>query len=230
PLNELNEFENTIRHEDNICAVIIEGIQGIGGIRIPDEKFLLEIEKICKKQNIALILDEVQSGYGRTGKFFYFQYSGIKPDIITTAKGMGNGFPVGGVLISNKFNSEYGMMGTTFGGNHLACAASIAVLNVMQRENLIENALKVGDFLISELKKIPKIKEVRGKGLMIGIEFESDINEFRKNLLFDYKIFTGISGKNVIRLLPPLSLKKQEAEEFLEKFNVALLKEEIIYG
>lgn len=224
PLNDIDSFKKIVNENDDICAVIIEGIQGIGGIRLPDIDFLHEIEKTCKQNKIVLILDEVQSGYGRSGKFFAFQYSGIKPDIITTAKGMGNGFPVGGVLINKKINASYGMLGTTYGGNYLACSASIAVLEVIEKENLIENAARMGDYIMNELKKLSKVKEIRGKGLMIGVEFDTSIKEFRKSLLFEHKIITGISGEKIIRLLPPLNINLHESTKFLEGFNKALNK------
>ena len=168
---------------------------------------------------MVLILDEVQSGYGRTGKFFAHQHAGIRPDLITVAKGMGNGFPIGGVLISPDFTPAYGMLGTTFGGNHLACTAACAVLDVMENEKLVENAATVGEYLISELKRIPQIKEVRGKGLMIGLEFDYPVKELRNKLLFEQHIFTGASGTNVIRLLPPLSLSQKEVNYFIDRLK-----------
>lgn len=216
--NDIDTIRTLLEKKD-ICAVIIEGIQGVGGIQIPDFDFLKQLRAVCSETGTVLIVDEIQSGYGRSGKFFAHQHAGIRPDIITIAKGMGNGFPVGGVLISPEFKPFYGMLGTTFGGNHLACAASIAVLEIFEKESLVENAATIGDFLISELKKIPGIKEVRGLGLMIGIEFEQPIKEIRSRLLFDEKVFTGVSGTNVIRLLPPLCLTKEEAEVFLSKLK-----------
>lgn len=160
----------------------------------------------------------MQSGYGRTGRFFAHQYAGIRPDLITVAKGMGNGFPIGGVIISPMFKPIYGMLGTTFGGNHLACTAALAVLDIIEEEHLMENAKKIGDYLLDELQKFPQIKEVRGVGLMIGIEFEKPVSALRTKLLYDKKIFTGVSGSNIIRLLPPLCLSKEEADMFLERF------------
>ncbi len=222
PLNDIEAVKEELAKGD-VCAVIIEGIQGVGGIRVPEPKFLQELSKACEAVDTVLILDEIQSGYGRSGKFFAHQYAGIRPDMITTAKGIGNGFPMGGVLISPKFKPLYGQLGTTFGGNHLACAAAIAVLDVMKEEKLVENAALVGSHLIEELKKMPKIKEVRGEGLMIGMEFEEPIKELRQRLLFDQKVFTGVSGTNVIRLLPPLCLTLKEADDFLERFE-SLLK------
>jgi acetylornithine aminotransferase len=221
PLNDIKAVKATLSGKD-ICAVIIEGIQGIGGIQVPDPTFLKELRKICTETGTILILDEIQSGYGRSGKFFAHQYADIRPDLITIAKGMGNGFPVGGLMISPKFTPIYGMLGTTFGGNHLACAAGIAVLETMEKEKLVENAFEVGNFLISQLKKIPKIKEVRGLGLMIGLEFENPIKEIRNKLLFDKHVFTGASGTNVIRLLPPLCLNMDQAKVFLKRIDDVL--------
>lgn len=218
PLNDIEATKAELEKGD-VCAVIIEGIQGVGGIQLPTTEFMKELRNACDKHNTVLILDEIQSGYGRSGKFFAHQYNAIKPDMITVAKGIGNGFPMAGVLISPKFEAVYGQLGTTFGGNHLACAAAIAVLDVMKEENLIQNAAQVGEFLINELKKFKGIKEVRGRGLMIGLEFEEPIKELRKKLLFEQKVFTGVSGTNVIRLLPPLCLKQAEAEDFLTRLS-----------
>ena len=218
PLNDIEAMKQELSKGDT-CAVIIEGIQGVGGIQLPTTEFMKELRNACDKHNTVLILDEIQSGYGRSGKFFAHQYNDIKPDMITVAKGIGNGFPMAGVLISPKFEAVYGQLGTTFGGNHLACAAAIAVLDVMKEENLIQNAAQVGEFLINELKKFKGIKEVRGRGLMIGLEFEEPIKELRKKLLFEQKVFTGVSGTNVIRLLPPLCLKQAEAEDFLTRLS-----------
>ena len=221
PLNDINALKKALSGKD-VCAVIIEGIQGIGGIQVPDPDFMKELRKTCTETGTVLILDEIQSGYGRSGKFFAHQYAGIRPDLITLAKGMGNGFPIGGLMISPMFTPVYGMLGTTFGGNHLACAAAIAVLETMEKEKLVENANKVGSFLINELKKNPKIKEVRGLGLMIGLEFEKPVKEIRNKLLFEKHIFTGVSGTNVIRLLPPLCLSMDQAKEFLIKIEEVL--------
>jgi acetylornithine aminotransferase len=220
-LNDIEAVEKEVAKGD-VAAIIIEGIQGIGGIHVPDPEFLQSLERICHESGVVLILDEVQSGYGRSGKFFAFQYAEIKPDLVTVAKGMGNGFPIGGVLISPDFEARHGMLGTTFGGNHLACAAAIAVLDVIKSQKMIANAEDVGNYLIRELSKIPQVKEIRGKGLMIGVEFEEEIVEIRKKLLFEKKIFTGVSGKNVIRLLPPLNLKKENATIFIEKLKEVL--------
>jgi len=217
-LNDIEAVCESLKNRD-VCAVIIEGIQGVGGIRVPDAEFLRALSKECKATGTVLILDEIQSGYGRSGKFFAHQYADIRPDLITVAKGMGNGFPIGGVLISPVFEASHGLLGTTFGGSHLACTAAIAVLDILKVEHLMENAEKIGNYLISELKKIPQIKEVRGLGLMIGIEFENPVKEIRNRLLFDKKIFTGVSGTNTIRLLPPLCLSKSDANTFIESFK-----------
>jgi len=220
-LNDIEAVKTALQNKD-FCAVIIEGIQGVGGIKVPEPNFFQELRNACAKTGTILILDEIQSGYGRSGKFFAHQYANIKPDIITTAKGMGNGFPIGGLLISPLFKASHGMLGTTFGGNHLACTAGIAVLEIMTAEKLVDNAAKIGNYLITELKKIPQLKEVRGLGLMIGIEFNIPVKEIRTKLLFEHKIFTGVSGTNVIRLLPPLCLSKADADLFLEKFKNCL--------
>lgn len=222
PLNDIEAVKQELSKGD-VCAVIIEGIQGVGGIKLPSDEFLQAVRQACDEQNTVLILDEIQSGYGRSGRFFAHQYSGIRPDIITVAKGIGNGFPMGGILISPKFTPVYGQLGTTFGGNHLACSAALAVLDVMEQEHLIENAERVGNFLLEELKKFPQIKEVRGRGLMIGMEFAEPIKELRLRLLKEQHVFTGVSGTHVIRLLPPLCLSMAEAEEFLKRFKAALV-------
>ena len=220
-LNDIDSVRSELEKND-VCAVIIEGIQGIGGIKVPENSFMQELRKLCTETGTILILDEIQSGYGRSGKFFAHQFAGIRPDIITVAKGIGNGFPMGGVLISPLFTPVYGMLGTTFGGNHLSCAAALAVIDVIENENLIENASKVGAHLMKELKQFPQIKEVRGEGLMIGLEFEEPVKELRTRLLFEQKVFTGVSGTNVIRLLPPLCLSLEQADEFIERFKKAL--------
>jgi len=221
-LNDIKAVRKSLKKKD-VCAVIIEGIQGVGGIRVPEIEFLIELSAECKATGTMLIIDEVQSGYGRSGKFFAHQYADIRPDLITMAKGMGNGYPIGGVLISPVFDASFGLLGTTFGGSHLACTAAIAVLDIIKVEHLMENALKIGNYLMEELKKIPQIKEVRGLGLMIGIEFEQSITEIRRRLLFEKKIFTGASGSNIIRLLPPLCLSKSDADAFLKSFKEILL-------
>ena len=218
PFNDLQATEEALKNK-NIAAVIVEGIQGIGGIHVPESGFLTELKKLTQKYEALLILDEIQSGYGRSGKFFAFQYADVQPDLITVAKGMGNGFPIGGVLIAPEIEPWYGMLGTTFGGNHLACAAGIAVLDVIQNENLVENAERVGNYLMEKLSEISTGYEIRGKGLMIGLEFSFPIKELRQKLLFDYGIFTGVSGQNIVRLLPPLCLTIQEADHFLLAFE-----------
>ena len=217
PLNDTEAMRAELRKGD-VCAVIIEGIQGVGGIQVPDTAFMQALREECTATGTVLVLDEIQSGYGRSGKFFAHQHAGIRPDMITVAKGIGNGFPMGAVLISPEFKPVYGQLGTTFGGNHLACAAALAVLDVIEGEGLIENAKIVGAHLLNELKKLPQIKEVRGRGLMIGMEFEQPIKELRSRLLHEQKVFTGVSGTNVIRLLPPLCLSMDEADLFLERF------------
>ena len=221
PLNDIEAMKNELAKGD-VCAVIIEGIQGVGGIQLPTDEFMQALREACTAHNTILVLDEIQSGYGRSGKFFAHQYNGIKADIITVAKGIGNGFPMAGVLISPMFTPVYGQLGTTFGGNHLACSAALAVLDVIGQENLVENAAKVGEYLMTELKKFPQIKEVRGRGLMIGLEFEEPIKELRLKLLKEQHVFTGVSGTNVLRLLPPLCLSMEEANLFLERFRKAL--------
>lgn len=217
-LNNIVTVEKELAKGD-YCAVIIEGIQGIGGIYIPETEFMRNLQEVCSKYGVVLILDEIQSGYGRSGKFFAHQYAGIRPDIISVAKGMGNGFPIGGILISPMFEAKHGMLGTTFGGNHLAVAAALAVVDVIRDEKLVENSLHVGNYLMDELRKCKGIKEVRGAGLMIGIEFGEEIKTIRQRLLFEKYIFTGVSGKHTVRLLPPLTLKKAHADIFLESLR-----------
>jgi len=204
----------------DVSSVIIEGIQGVGGIQMPEDGFVRQLRELCTQYNTVLIFDEIQSGYGRSGKFFAHQHTGIKPDIITVAKGIGNGFPMSGMLISPMFTPVYGMLGTTFGGNHLACAAALSVLEIIERERLIENAAVIGDYLLTHLQdfKSSNIKEIRGRGLMIGIEFTESIKEARNRLLFEERIFTGVAGTNTIRLLPPLCVTKDEADCFLRSF------------
>ena len=204
------------------AAVIVEGIQGVSGIHEPGDDFLRTLREVTRETGTMLILDEIQSGYGRTGRFFAHQYSGIRPDLITVAKGIANGFPMGAVLISPEFEAVKGMLGTTFGGNHLACAAAIAVLDVMEQEKLVENAAKVGEYLIEELKKIDGLKEVRGRGLMIGVEIEGDASEMRRKLLFDHHIFTGGAGKHTVRLLPALGITREDADHYLTEFKACL--------
>jgi acetylornithine/N-succinyldiaminopimelate aminotransferase len=219
PFNDLEATEKALKMGD-VAAVIVEGIQGIGGIHIPEEGFLVELKKLTSKYDSLLILDEIQSGYGRSGRFFAYQYTDVQPDLITMAKGMGNGFPIGGVLIQPEIKPWVGMLGTTFGGNHLACAAGIAVLDVIKDEKLVGNSEKVGNYLMEKLSEISSDYEIRGKGLMIGLEFKFPIKELRQKLLFDYGIFTGVSGQNIVRLLPPLNLAIQEADQFLQAFEM----------
>ncbi|MGQ8338360.1 aspartate aminotransferase family protein [Sunxiuqinia sp. A32] len=221
PFNDIEQVEQHLKAED-VAAIIVEGIQGIGGIHVPDPDFLEALEPLCKKHGALLILDEIQSGYGRSGKFFAYQYTNVKPDMVTVAKGMGNGFPIGGVMINPELKPWFGMLGTTFGGNYLACAAGIAVLEIMKQEKLVENSEEVGNYLIIKLSAFEQVKEVRGKGLMIGMEFENPIKEIRQKLLFNEKIFTGVSGTHIIRLLPPLTLTVEQADFFLEKFAKVL--------
>lgn len=217
----LNDTEAMIREIDkgDACAVVLEGIQGIGGIRIPDEAYLQAVRERCTATGTVLVMDEIQSGYGRSGRFFAHQYTDVRPDIISMAKGMGNGFPIGGILISPMFTPSHGMLGTTFGGNHLACAAATAVLRIMEEERLVENAATVGTYLMEQLKQIPQIKEIRGLGLMIGLEFDEPVKDIRRKLLFEEKVFTGVTGTNVIRLLPPLTLTKEQVDLFIERFK-----------
>ena len=221
PFNDIEFIKKELASKE-YCSVIIEGIQGVAGIYIPDDTFLKELRAVCTETGTILILDEIQSGYGRSGKFFAHQYANIEADIITVAKGIGNGFPMAGVLINPMFKAVYGQLGTTFGGNHLACAAAIAVLDIMKEEKLVENALNIGEYLITELKKLSGIKEVRGRGLIIGIEMNEPIKEKRSKLLFEDKIFTGSTGTHVFRLLPPLCLTKKQADIFLTKFKQIL--------
>ncbi|MDH6253308.1 acetylornithine/N-succinyldiaminopimelate aminotransferase [Chryseobacterium sp. H1D6B] len=222
--NDIEQLEEVFKTQGNdISSVIIEGIQGVGGIMIPTKGFLFKIKELCEQYDAALILDEVQSGYGRSGYFFAHQETGIEPDMITTAKGMGNGFPIGGVLIHPKFKATNGLLGTTFGGNHLACAAAIAVLDVMKEEDLIGNAEKMGSYIENEIKDFPHIKSIRRKGLMIGVELDRDCSEVRKNLLYDHHIFTGNSNdKAVLRILPALTIEKEETDLFINSLKIVL--------
>lgn len=218
PLNDINAVSHEIEKGD-VAAVLIEGIQGVAGIYAPEDTFLQQLAEVCTAHGVVLILDEIQSGYGRTGRFFAHQLSGIKPDMITTAKGMGNGFPIGGVLISPEFVAKKGMLGTTFGGNHLACTAAIAVLDVIKAESLIDNAAVVGDYIIEKLNKIRAIKVIRGCGLMLGIEFLPEYASVRNQLLFDSHIFTGGAKNNVMRLLPPLSITKEDVDILINELT-----------
>ena len=223
PLNDLEPWKVEIE-KDDVCAVIIECIQGVGGIRMATAEFMQGLRKLCDEHNTVLICDEIQCGYGRSGKFFAHQWLGIKPDLITVAKGIANGFPMSGLLISPKFKPIYGQLGTTFGGNHLACAGALAVLDIIEQEHLIDNAREVGEFLMSKLTeaKLPHVVEVRGRGLMIGIELDVPYKEIRTRLVKEQKVFTGCSCTNTLRLLPPLTLTKEEANEFVEKLKKVL--------
>ncbi len=221
PFNDEVALEETFLKEE-IAAVIIEGIQGVGGINVAPDSFLQKIRSLCDKYNAVFIADSVQCGYGRSGKFYSQDYSGVNADIYTMAKGMGNGFPVAGISISPKIQPKHFMLGTTFGGNHLACAAALAVLEVIEKDNLMKNAEDVGDYLMQELRKLPAIKEVRGRGLMIGIELPQELKDVKKNLLFKHKIFTGEAKPNVIRLLPALNITKTEADIFLTAIKTEL--------
>ncbi len=221
-LNELEAVEQAMA-EGDVCAIIIEGIQGIGGIHIPDPDFLQAIEHLCKKHDVVFIADEIQSGYGRSGQFFAFQHAGVQPDLITVAKGMGNGFPIGGVLIHPRFEPKYGLLGSTFGGNHLACAAGLAVLEVIRDEQLLVRATTMGNYFLQQLQSLSAIKTVRAKGLMIGVEMAAPIKALRQHLLYEEKVFTGSSSdSNVLRLLPPLNIQKGEVDFFIEKLQRSL--------
>lgn len=220
--NNFDEVEAELKKGD-VSSVLIEGIQGVGGIVEPSDVFLRHLRALCDETDTVLILDEVQSGFGRTGRFFAHQHAFIQPDIITMAKGMGNGFPVGGIITHPKFEAKFGMLGTTFGGNHLACAAALAVLEVIEKDKLIQNAAKVGEYLIEQLKKIDQVKEVRGKGLMVGAEFDFTVADLRKKLLYEQHVFTGSSSnKKTIRLLPPLNITKKEVDQFIHALKEAL--------
>ena len=221
PLNDIDAVCSELEKGD-VAAVIVEGVQGVGGIHIPSSGFLRAVREKCDSTGTVLILDEIQSGYGRTGRFFAHQYSGVRPDIITVAKGIATGFPMGAVLISPKFKPVYGQLGTTFGGNHLACAAALAVLDVIETEKLVDNAAKVGQHLLDELRKLPGIKDVRGIGLMIGIEMDYPVKDLRLRLINDRHVFTGAAGTNIIRLLPPLTLTIEQADEFMHRFKAEL--------
>lgn len=221
PFNDEAALEGTFKQND-ISSVIIEGIQGVGGINVAADPFLQKIRTLCDQYNAVFIADSVQCGYGRSGKFYSHDHAGVHADIYTMAKGMGNGFPVAGISISPKIRPKHFMLGTTFGGNHLACAAALAVLEVVEEEKLMDNAKAVGDYLVNELKKLPTIKEVRGRGLMIGIELPEELNGVKKNLLFKHKIFTGEAKPNVIRLLPALNITRTEADIFLQAIKTEL--------
>ena len=218
PLNDLAAFEAELSKGD-VAAVIIECIQGVGGIRMATAEFMQGLRRACDAHGTVLICDEIQCGYGRSGRFFAHQHLDVKPDLITVAKGIGNGFPLSGVLISPMFEATYGQLGTTFGGNHLACAAALAVLDVMESENLVENAARVGEHLMTELRKMQGPVEVRGKGLMSGIEFAESIKEMRTRLVKEQHVFTGAASTNILRLLPPLTLTMEQADDFLQRLR-----------
>ena len=225
PLNDLEAFQSELAKGD-VAAVIVECIQGVGGIRLATSEFMQGLRKACSENGTVLICDEIQCGYGRSGKFFAHQHTGVRPDIITCAKGIGNGFPMGAVLISPQFKAVFGQLGTTFGGNHLACAAALAVLDVIEEEHLVENAASVGSYLLAQLKTLaaenPSIVDVRGEGLMIGIEFSDSIKPLRTRLVKEQHVFTGAASTNILRLLPPLSLTKAEADDFLSRLKQVL--------
>ncbi|WP_158974504.1 aspartate aminotransferase family protein [Cellulophaga sp. L1A9] len=222
PFNAIDEFKTEIEKGD-VCAVILEAIQGVGGLDEPTTEFYQDIAKSCKEHGVILIADEVQSGFGRSGKFFGFQHHNIQPDIISIAKGMGNGFPVGGVLIHESIEAKYGMLGTTFGGNHLACAASLAVLEVIEKENLIENAAKIGEYFKKRAAEIPQVKKIKGRGLMLGLEFDFEVSELRKKLIYDQHIFTGgASNKKLLRILPALNISEKEIDIFFDALKKEL--------
>jgi acetylornithine aminotransferase len=217
PFNDENALEACFRAQGNeISSVIIEGIQGVGGIHEASASFLQKISSLCKQYHSIYIADSIQCGYGRSGKFFSHDYAGVSADIYTMAKGMGNGFPVAGIIIAPQLQPKHGMLGTTFGGNHLACAAALAVLEVMEAEDLMQNALQMGDYIQSGLQKVPLLENIRGKGLMIGFDVPEELKDLRKNLLFNQHIFTGEAKPNTIRLLPSLTLRRKDADEFLE--------------
>ena len=223
PLNDLPAWEAELQKGD-VCAVILECIQGVGGIQLATKEFAQGLQAACKKYGTVLICDEIQCGYGRSGKFFAHQWLDIRPDIITVAKGIANGFPMGGVLIAPEFKPVYGQLGTTFGGNHLACAAALAVLDIYEEEGLVENARVVGDYLMEQLKMLnsPRIKDIRGRGLMIGIDLDCPHAEVRKPLIYEQHCFTGCAGTNILRLLPPLCLTKADVDDFIERLKKVL--------
>lgn len=222
PLNDIELVKKAVS-ENEISAIIIEGIQGVGGLDEGTPKFFQELEELCNANDIILIVDEIQSGYGRSGQFFAHQHHGIKPDIITMAKGMGNGFPIGGLLISPKFTASFGLLGTTFGGNHLACASALAVLEIIEEQAVLENVKKQSDYFIQAVSQIPQVKKIKGKGLMLGLEFDFDVAELRKKLVYEQFIFTGnASQKNLLRILPPLLITETEIDKFVAGLKNAL--------
>ncbi|MDR1876479.1 MAG: aminotransferase class III-fold pyridoxal phosphate-dependent enzyme [Flavobacteriaceae bacterium] len=219
PLNDIEAVKKEVA-EGDVSSVIIETIQGVGGLDEGTTEFFRKLEKICKENEVVLISDEIQCGYGRSGKFFAHQYHGIKPDIISLAKGMGNGFPIGGILISPDFKPSYGLLGTTFGGNHLACAAALSVLEVFENEKIIDNVNRQSAYFIKRFSTIPQIKKIKGRGLMLGLEFDFEVAELRKKLIYEKKIFTGnANNKNLLRVLPPLTITEKEIDVLFEKLN-----------
>ncbi|GAA4272550.1 aminotransferase class III-fold pyridoxal phosphate-dependent enzyme [Aquimarina gracilis] len=227
PLNEIDLVKEELQKGD-VCSVIIEPIQGVGGLDEGTTDFFQQLETLCHEFGAVLILDEVQSGYGRTGKFFAHQYHGITPDIISIAKGMGNGFPIGGIMIAPHIQPSYGLLGTTFGGNHLACAAALAVLDVIETENLIDNAKLSGEYFISIANKVPGVQLVKGKGLMLGLEFDFEVGDLRKKLIYDQHIFTGgAMNKKLLRILPPLTVGKKEIDQFIKALQNVLIVEKV---
>ena len=227
PLNEIGLVEKELKKND-ICAVIVEGIQGVGGLDEGTAQFFQGLEKLCHQYNVVFIADEVQSGYGRSGKFFAHQFHNVKPDIISVAKGMGNGFPIGGILISSKFKANYGMLGTTFGGNHLACVAAIAVLDVIKQDNLLENVENLSNYFINRVQKIPQVKNIKGRGLMLGLEFDFEVADLRKKMIYEKHIFTGGSNnKKLLRILPPLTIQKEHIDIFINALKEVLNNQNI---
>jgi len=221
--NDLESLETTLKKGD-VCAVIFEAIQGVGGLDEPTESFVIGMEKLCEKYGACLIADEVQSGFGRTGTFFAYQKFPIRPHVISMAKGMGNGFPIGGVLVRPDIKARYGMLGTTFGGNHLACRASLAVLKVLKKNQLQSHAKDMGDYFVENAKKIDEVKKIKGRGLMLGLEFDHEVGEIRKRLIYDHQIFTGgSSNKNLLRILPPLTIEKKHIDVFFDALKKCLI-------
>ncbi|PKB43160.1 acetylornithine aminotransferase [Cellulophaga sp. RHA19] len=222
--NDIESFTTEIEKND-VCAVILEAVQGVGGLDEPTTEFYQNIEALCKKHNVVLIADEVQSGYGRTGEFFAYQHHNIKPDIVTIAKGMGNGFPVGGVLIQEKIKASYGLLGTTFGGNHLACAASLAVLEVIEQEDLLRNAAKMNAYFLKKAATVPQIKKVKGRGLMLGLQFDFEVSELRKKMIYNQFVFTGgAKDKTLLRILPALNITTALIDVFFDALQAELNK------
>lgn len=220
--DDIDSFRTEIEKGD-VCAVILEAIQGVGGLDEPKTAFYQQVARLCTENKVILIADEVQCGYGRTGKFFGFQHHGIKPDIISIAKGMGNGFPVGGILIHESVKARYGQLGTTFGGNHLACAAAMAVLEVLEKENLLANAEALGEYFMQKAKEIPQVRRVKGRGLMLGLEFDFDVSELRKKLIYKQHLFTGgAKDKKVLRVLPALNITKEHLDVFFTSLKAEL--------